>query len=312
MAFCVSRGLLVVGEAYRAAGGKGRGSFCKTYSFPPDISAQSTVQVVTTWQPRRFARKRKTEETAASLSPAQSYVWQNVQKLTVAPGWESAGLSEDAKPGLARIAAGDFHVTSDANGRLHHNLTNLDSDARPFLRLNGAPLVGVDYSAFHPHLILSLAKDADERAKLAEWLAGDFYTRLIDLDFSARRTVNPRVRPMARQTAKKGFNSAVNDEVKNEGNYRIFAVFAREFPKTAQIVRDLKSNDYRDAACVLQRMESNLVFSEVVTALHLKGVPCLSLHDCIYSAADHTETVRHEMESAAWRLLRVRITAKAG
>ncbi len=312
-AFAVAAGLLEIDHSYLSLGGKGRGSYCKTYRFAAPVSITETAELACRWHPGRIRRAKSQAAAVAVMSPAQLYVCAAVHRLTVAPDWRNdPKVTSAGAKSLERIERGGFFCKPDKNGRLHTNLSNMAKSARPHIRLDGAPIVGVDFSALHPNLILSLSKDADERAKLAEWLAGDFYTRLIDLDFAARRAVNPRVRPMARKTAKKTFNAAVNDRVANEESYRIFGVFAAQFPKTAQLVRDLKANDYRDAACVLQRMESRLIFAEVVTALQLARVPVVSLHDALYCTPEHVETVRLEMERAAVRLLGVRIQAKAG
>jgi hypothetical protein len=159
----------------------------------------------------------------------------------------------------------------------------------------------VDFSALHPNLILSLAPNGTEKDKLATWLAeGLFYEKLM-----AGLLI-----PISRPEAKTTFNAAVNDRVKREFKYPIFEVFSREFPSIAQIVRNLKRGDHSNAASVLQKLESRLIFTEVVTALEKKGIPCISLHDAIFAAPEYSGEIAAEMIKAARRSLGVTIMAK--
>lgn len=299
--FMVKHGLLEINGSYWANKGSGK---CKTYSFPKPVKDCEKTKVSCSWQPRRGAWAERRVEILSIMSPAQLYVRAAIYRLTVSPDWRAApSLTEAGKANLKRIEEKEFFCEPDKNGRLHHNLTNMSRCARPHVRLDGKPLVGVDFSALHPNLILSLAPAGAEKDKLAVWLAeGQFYERLM----AGLEVQIPR--PKAKIT----FNAAVNDEVKNEHRYPIFAVFAKEFPKTAQIVRSLKQKENSNAACVLQRLESRLIFAEIIAALEKRGIACISLHDAIFAAPEYSEEIAAEMTKAAKRSLGVLIMAKAG
>ncbi len=298
----VESGLLRINQSYRAAGGRSNGSFCKLYSFTFNVAECNPTQYACRWQPRRLARAKRRELIESAMSMAQLYVCAAVKRLTVAPEWRNdSAVTETGRENLKRIERREFFYEADKNGRLHHNLTNMARSARKHVRLDGAPLVGVDFSTLHPNLILSLAPEGIERDKLAAWLADDFYSRLaLGLE-----------RPMDRKKVKKCFNSAVNAKNEHEYRYPIFRVFAKEFPEIAQIVRDMKVDAHSNAAGVLQKLESQLIFAEVVAALEKKGIACVSLHDAIFASPENSAEVASEMTKAALRSLGVIIAAKA-
>ena len=145
-----------------------------------------------------------------------------------------------------------------------------------------------------------MVTDTAERAKLAEWLAGDIYGKLAE-----------STDPKARKEAKLQFNAGVNDRIEHECRYRAFVAFAREFPAAAAVIRSWKRDTHADAANVLQRLESRLIFTEVAAACMAHRVPVISLHDALFVATRHVEFLRMEMVAAAQRLLRVGINVKA-
>jgi hypothetical protein len=289
-----STGLLEIGDSYQAGG---QGAKCKSYLLKADLSGPQ-AGFLQTWTPRRFARAKEQAETIAALSAPQSFVVANLKRLTVAPGWQDdPSLGAAGKDSLARIDAGDFFVSVDKNGRLHHNLANLKKEARPYLRFEGQPLVGVDYSSLHPFLIYSTAPRS-ERAKLKEWLDGDFYGRLQE-----------RAGIKTRKSAKKAFLSALNAE--GGKTWVIWKTFAAEFPETAAVILVWKRTDHREAANILQNLESRLVFAEAVAGCMARGIPVLSLHDALFTAPANVEVVRAEMVAASHRLLGIEVGAKA-
>jgi hypothetical protein len=144
-----------------------------------------------------------------------------------------------------------------------------------------------------------MAKDRAEKSALALAVNSDFY-----------RTLTGAVTKEERDRAKVEFNSGVNDRNGRAWRYPAWTAFIARFPKTAAMVMALKSKDHRNAACVLQRMESRLVFNEVVADLENQGIPAISLHDAIYTTPEHREAVRSAMVKAAIRSLGVHIQAK--
>lgn len=291
----VPAGLLTVGESYRSSAGSG---FCKRYAFGP-VCTNLVVNYPCSWVPGKTVLRKNREAAIRNMSQAQLYVVSWLKRLTVADGYASApGLSVEARNALSAVVSGRWFYSPDKNGRLHHNFANLKKEARPYLRLDGSPLVGCDYSSLHPNLILSLATDRAERAKMAKALEGDFYSTLVGCTTKEQR-----------DKAKVEFNSGVNDRNHKGHKYPAWVAFIREYPKTAAQVMALKSSDHRQAACVLQRMESRLVFSEVMATLEKTGVPAISLHDAIFTTPPHQEAVRSAMMAAAQRSLGVCIRA---
>jgi hypothetical protein len=290
-----ANGLLQVGVSYMSNGGAG---FCKEYRFG-SVCTGEVVNYPSTWVPGRSRRRKKIEVAIRNMSPAQLYVVSWLKRLTVADGWASdPELPPEARKALSAVVSGRWFYSPDKNGRLHHNFANLKASARPYLRLDGVPLVGCDYSSLHPNLILSMATDRTERARLAKALEGDFYSTLVGCTTKDER-----------DRAKEEFNSGVNDRNHRRHKYPAWVAFIREYPNTAAQVMALKANDHRNAACVLQRMESRLIFSEVMAALEKQGVPAISLHDAVFTTPANEEAVRSAMMAAAQRSLGICIRA---
>lgn len=290
----VREGLLIVGESYQSNAGSG---FCKRYAFGL-ICTNLVVNYPCSWVPGKTARRKNREAAIRNMSQAQLYVLSWLKHLTVEGDYGLAPFEDEVIRCLWSIDKGDWFYSPDCNGRLHHNMANLKREARTYLRLDGKPLVCCDYSSFHPCLILSMATNAEERARLARAIETNFY-----------HSISGCTNKEERDIAKEEFNSGVNDRNRNAWKYPAWIEFKRQYPITAGMVMDFKSRDHRNAARILQRMESRLIFNEVIAELQSKSVPAISLHDAVYTTPEHEETVRLAMIGAAQRTLGIQVRA---
>ena len=289
--------ILAVAKGYEARGKLRR---CKTYTLSPEALGTPPMDFIQTWRPHLTSSEKRRKADIAKLSPAQAYVMSHHSRLTVRDGWrQDKILRMKARQGLSRIKDQQWYFKVDKNGRLHHNFGHLKREARAYVLLDGERLVGNDYSAFHPHLIYSLCPDAAEKAKLAERFKDDFYSTLMEFKT-----------PKQRVTAKKGFNSAINDKISRESAYPLFVQFAKEFPISAQFIRNLKEHDHCRAAAVLQGIEVKMIFEEIVTYCMDKSIAVITLHDSVYCHARHVDTVRAKMEAVALQYLGIKARVK--
>ncbi len=267
------------------------------YTIDPLLLHSPIEAYIVKWSPD-LSKKR--ERDIAALLPEHRYTFGIIKShVTVDASWESSVLKDEWKGSILRIIRGEWHVKVDKNGRLHHNLSNFPKECRQFLRLYGEVLAGLDYSALHPHLICSLLPDGEEKTKMKLWLQSDFYSPLIGSETKSR------------SAAKKAFNAAVNARRSDEWKFPIFARFADEFPQAATIIRDMKHTDHRDCSAFFQRLESRLIYQEVVRRCMSEQVPVITIHDCVFSRMSDQARAQLIMIEAGRTLLGLNIGSKA-
>lgn len=189
-------------ESY-STGGDGRKGACKKYRIDPSFIKGTFVPIVITGPdafPRRILEAIEEARTQPLESPSHELIRKNTFRLKfsdpaeVVNVLEVLGKSDDAiqsqmynirsisRPSRVKGENGSSFKT-DAYGRIYSSFSNLFREARPFLRLDGHPLVCLDLHASHWFHALMLWGDQGSRdfGVLSEELTkGDLYQALSD------------------------------------------------------------------------------------------------------------------------------------
>lgn len=191
------------------------------------------------------------------------------------------------------LANRQFFFTVDSKaGRAHHNLTNLASDLRRFINLNGRQLQQVDISNSQPiflHLTISATHMVDpiEKEQMQDLVSrGVFYDEL---------------KPPERDRDE--FKKAVfRDVFYGPDTYTTStsARFAERFPSYAAAIRQLKQPDYAGLAVAMQTKEAEVVFKAVERFVQLAGrrAPILTIHDSLVTDEAHVGLAREALIDA--------------
>jgi hypothetical protein len=191
------------------------------------------------------------------------------------------------------IANGLFFFTvDDKAGRAHHNLSNLAADLRPFVTVEGQPLVQVDISNSQPlflHLTISTDKtiDQDEVERMRALVsAGEFYDAL---------------KPVG--TEREQFKKEIfRDVLFGAGEYSNATTehFRLQFPTYAEALARMKVPDFTKVAVTMQTIEAKVIFKAVERFAHTTAfsVPILTIHDSLVTTPAHialAERTLHEV-----------------
>lgn len=177
-----------------------------------------------------------------------------------------------------------FSKIVQTTNRLHNNLTNLPKELRQFLTVNGESLWQVDIKCSQPTFLglYMLKNNLGDREEVINFLEkckeGSFYNLFGEGD---RKELKEKV-----------FSSCFFNKVRN--NLNCFEKkFSKLFPTVFECVVDLKKNDYRNLAIMLQNVESEYIF-EVVSELNCY---ILTIHDSLVSTKDNIKTVEETMKA---------------
>ena len=156
----------------------------------------------------------------------------------------------------------NFSVDKFAN-RAHTNLTNLKSDFRPFLNVDGRKLGQVDIKNSQPLFFYLHIKDNPEisesekqRYKNIVESGGfyEFFMLKLNINLNKRSEIKNKI------LAALFFDRNRTDES------RYVTVFKNEFPSIAAYIRRVRSNDHRRLAQLLQKAESKFIIEKAVAA----------------------------------------------
>lgn len=204
-----------------------------------------------------------------------------------------------------------FYSVDKTSGRFHSNITNMAKGLRPYLRVNGQPLVNIDIKNSQPYLStilltnpgkvswmtenaafalllqslkVSLNQDVDNYIKLVvegrlyEYLQGQFAGAGLGLNRDE----------VKRQVLRILF--ARNRKPKNEVNRKCREVFTSCFPTVHRIFskvrgreRGDKFHNFKRFAVLLQRIEAYLMLDVILKRIYkeLPGVVAITIHDSI-------------------------------
>lgn len=167
----------------------------------------------------------------------------------------------------------------DDGGRFYCNLQNLKKTERKHLRFNGEPVIEIDFSGIHPHMLYHLQGDI---------FVGDPY--LIEgLD-------------LKREQIKIAFNTLLNrDSKKHQGSSA--KSLANNLGIDLNIATELENSIYRlhhrvsgyfntGYGLKLQRIDSDIAFEVMSSFILKRKQPILMIHDSAIVSVRHTELLK--------------------
>lgn len=220
-----------------------------------------------------------------------------------------------------------FYSKDNTSGRFHSNVTNMAKGLRPYLRINGEPLVNLDIKNSQPYLStilltnpgkvsylvgnpvfalllqslkVSLSKDVKKYILLVN--SGQLYEYLLN-EFSKEGLELSRVETK-RQVLRILF--ARNRSPKDETCRKARQIFKDRFPKVHRIFSKIRGHEKGDRfqnfkrfAILLQTIESYLVLDVILKRIYkeLPGTIAITVHDSIMTGVltNNVEAVRKIM-----------------
>jgi len=299
------------------------GQVAYRYNFTRDYDSKYTSSLLTNAKLIRriegvFADMRK--DAARSVRGRSEQV-RFLKQLTIAPEFmtfinENYTSDDDAYnrvlASATRIMNGDIFYTVDStSGRFHSNVTNCPKGFRPYLRVNGEPLINIDVKNCQPYLSTIILTDPLKASTFAENPA--FAMVLQTLKVSHQQDVKNYISLVINGTfyeylmsefASEGLHLdrsetkrqvlrilfARNRSPKDETNRRAREVFKLRFPTVHRIFSKVRGNERGDKfmsfkrfAILLQRMESYLMLDVVLKRIYreLPDVVAITIHDSI-------------------------------
>jgi len=216
---------------------------------------------------------------------------------------------------VERLRHREFSLSLSTTGRVFNGITGLKRELRPTLRIGGEPLAGVDIACAQPALLaLEMARGTPPngpkgRATYKHYAGSslapaspvpapapvpcpDSFASLVLsgrlYEFLAERT------GLTRDVVKRRF---LVDVLAKKGRYpsAVERAFREAFPEVYRFVRTVNRNDPAELIRRLQGLESRLVIERVAPLL-VGRVPCITLHDAIYSRRSALDTVEEAFE----------------
>jgi len=233
-----------------------------------------------------------------------------------------------AEASVTRILNGDiFYSVDNTSERFHSNVTNIDKDLRPFLRINGEKLVNADIKNSQPYLstiiltnpgkvswltnnpafalllqTLQVSLNQDVKKYISLVISGQLYEFLMD-EFRKDQLALSRIETK-KQVLRILF--ARNRMPKDELNRKARQTFIKNFPTVHRIFSKVrgheqgnKFNNYKRFAILLQKIESYLMLDVILKRIYkdMPGVIAVTIHDSIMTGilTNNVEAVRKIM-----------------
>ncbi len=190
---------------------------------------------------------------------------------------------------------GDYRFTVDTTGnRAHTNITNLKSDFRQFLTVEGEKLGQVDIKNSQPAFFYLLIKNdssisQEEKDKYKELVeSGRFYEFFMDklgLSESDRAIYKTRI-----------ITAVFYDHYRIKES-RYLKVFRKEFPTITNFIDEMKKKNNAELAVKLQKMESDFIIGTVVKKFidRYGGNFISTIHDSVVAKVSQLELVESIM-----------------
>lgn len=222
-----------------------------------------------------------------------------------------------AEASIQAIVLKDFRSKPCQYGRYHTNISCFHKVLRPFLRIDGQPLVEVDVSACQPLCLAVLLHDIKkdiltsvpltvEQIRLAHTLSifpvccasgeegdtiryqkdcesGKFYERMQEICKVDSKS----------QMKKKLFKDVFFGK-------RTLAGFRKAYPTMARLIDWVRQPDYKHLSHELQRIESSIVIDDACEVMRVQhpDVPILTIHDAIMTTLEHVSLVKDVLRAA--------------
>lgn len=235
-----------------------------------------------------------------------------------------------------RIINGDiFYSVDTTSGRFHSNVTNMAQGLRPYLRVNGEPLLNLDVKNSQPYLStilltdpvkvswmtenpafamllqnLKVSRNEDVIKYLSLAVSGQLYEYLMkEYAKAGIYVLNEKTYDEVRDATKKQVLRilfARNRMPKDDINRRCRQIFKDRFPTVHKIFsrvrgssRGTKFQNFKRFAILLQRIEAYLMLDVILKRIYkeMPGVIAITIHDSIMTGilTNNVEAVRKIM-----------------
>ena len=157
---------------------------------------------------------------------------------------------------------GNYRFLVDKSNRIHTNLTNLKSDLRRFLSVQGEKLGQVDITNSQPLFLYLIIKDETEipqdeketyRALVENGKFYEYFFEKLNLTSDKRDEVKEMT-----------YKYIFYGETPTYEN-TCFNIFREDFPNIVNFIADVKKSDYKQLAFLLQKAESTFVIEKVAS-----------------------------------------------
>jgi len=212
---------------------------------------------------------------------------------------------------IENIKNGNHYAIRDNYGRLHTSLTNIKTIHRnnlifkniPELNIEGQTIkiennsktesVDIVCSQMYTFILVLIKhfpylKNSEELNRLYKLVMGsakdktDIYShiqKLAKLDHLTRNEFKPMV--FGRLLYCKKYDNYSEENIINN-------VFRNEFPIIHECMLDLKSGDYTALPKMMQKMESDYIYNDIVPILRQHNIPFFTVHDAVYFPENQT------------------------
>ena len=190
----------------------------------------------------------------------------------------------------------NFNVDLKGTGRVFNFLSCLPKELRGFVRINNKPIIELDIANCQPLLFVSLLDEVKDNQDVVFYKelceAGEFY------NFVRKLLIANDCEAINEKTFKVDFFAKIFFSTEKK-NYKWRQIFDKEFPSVSLMVSKLKKDDYKDLACMLCRVESDLMINKVSrTLIDYNIYEFFTIHDAIYTTADNVEVVKKVVTEA--------------
>jgi hypothetical protein len=206
---------------------------------------------------------------------------------------------------VEKIDIQDFYLfVGKKTSRAFNNVSNLWSDLRSYLRIEGEKVSEYDIANSQPLLASTLYPEGSKERQryLDVVLNGDFY-RTIEA-MSSQKYANYK-------KLKKAFFKQVFFGCNSDGTRRpLLRAFKSLFPELLAIIEGMKENEKNALAIRLQNEEAQLVIGKVVGRLRDASIPCLTIHDSVLCKVSDGEIVKRILSEELHKLIGFKCTIK--
>ncbi len=193
-----------------------------------------------------------------------------------------------------------FRTVDTKAGRFHNNITNLKTELRQFLSIDGQELHQTDLTSSQPVFMAILMSkiptvNQEELKRFTEVVcSGQFYEYIakeagLDLDLNDFQT--------RKEFKRKLFGGCLFDRNRRELS-KWEKIFATSFPTILEAAREIKKTDHNRFAIALQKMEAVFIFNCVDIADREIGrgkAAFLTIHDSIVSTKEYIDIIEQIM-----------------
>ncbi len=198
-----------------------------------------------------------------------------------------------AKIAIDKFLNRDYFLYSDDYGRVHTNITNLKSTLRKFLLYKGQALVNIDIINSQP-LLLLLTPPILHSIRCAFSIY--FESGGMDIFTYKSLAEQGKLYDYLMKHAAEDSRAEFKEKFFRETFFgkRISKTFSELFPTVARLLAEIKKDDYRSLAWMMQKAESNLVINHICRRIMTEheGTFMATIHDSILTTEDNVTKIK--------------------